>query len=145
MYKRQDEDNGEVLEHGDFFVEVWQPEGRPKYTRQWLQQEFSAGRKRELCPFWGHQPAEDGSITKSCLSQWWMEDFWSIADTYLCMEQYMICLLYTSQHRAAGHRGPCGGLVRPGTAYFPLFPHEIVRKISWFIPGKNLTGTLIIC
>lgn len=49
------------------------------------------------------------------------------------------------QHRAAGHRGPCGGLVRPGTAYFPLFPHEIVRKISWFIPGKNLTGTLIIC
>ena len=85
-----DEDNGEVLEHGDFFVEVWQPEGRPKYTRQWLQQEFSAGRKRELCLFWGHQPAEDGSITKSCLSQWWMEDFWSIADTYLCMEQYMM-------------------------------------------------------
>ena len=29
-------------------------------------------------------------MTKSCLSQWWMEDFWSIADTYLCMEQYMM-------------------------------------------------------
>ena len=46
-----DEDNGEVLEDGDFFVEVWQPEGRPKYTRQWLQQEFSAERTRELCLF----------------------------------------------------------------------------------------------
>ena len=36
-----DEDNGEVLEHGDFFVEMWQPEGRPKYTRQWLQSRSS--------------------------------------------------------------------------------------------------------
>ena len=48
------------------------------------------GRKRELCLFWGHQPAEDGSITKSCLSQWWMEDFYAMADSYLCMEQYMM-------------------------------------------------------
>ena len=85
-----DEDSSEVLEHGDFWVNAWQPEGSPKYTRQWLQQEFSMGRKRELCLFWGHQPAEDGQLTKSCLSQWWMEDFYSIADTYLCMEQYMM-------------------------------------------------------
>ena len=85
-----DEDSSEVLEHGDFWVNAWQPEGSPKYTRQWLQQEFTAGRKREFCLFWGHQPAEDGQLTKSCLSQWWMEDFWSIANTYLCMEQYMM-------------------------------------------------------
>ena len=39
-----DEDSSEVLEHGDFWVDAWQPEGRPKYTRQWLQQEFAAGR-----------------------------------------------------------------------------------------------------
>ena len=70
-----DEDRVEVLTHGDFLVEAWQPEGRPKYTRQWFQQEFTAGRKRELCLFWGHQPAQDGQLTKSCLSQWWMEDF----------------------------------------------------------------------
>ena len=25
-----DEDSGEVLEHGDFFVDAWQPEGQPK-------------------------------------------------------------------------------------------------------------------
>ena len=70
-----DEDSGEVLEHGDFFVDAWQPEGQPKYPRQWLQQEFVAGRTRELCLLWGHQPAQDGQLTKSCLSQWWMEDF----------------------------------------------------------------------
>ena len=84
-----DEDSGEVLEHGDFFVDAWQPEGQPKYTRQWLQQEFVAGRTRELCLFWGHQPAQDGQLTKSCLSQWWMEDFYTMADAYLCMEQYL--------------------------------------------------------
>ena len=84
------EDSGEVLEHGNFWMQVWQPEGKPKYTRQWLQQEFAAGRKRELCMFWGHQPAQDGSITKSCFSQWWMADFYSIAHSYLCMEQYMM-------------------------------------------------------
>ena len=61
-----------------------------RYTRQWLQQEFAAGRKRELCLFWGHQPSEDGQLTKSCLSQWWMEDFYTTADSYLCMEQYML-------------------------------------------------------
>lgn len=85
-----DEDSSEVLEYGDFFVEVWQPKGQPKYTKQWLQQEVVGGRKRELCLFLGHQPSKDDSITKSCLSQWWMEDFWSIANTYLCMEQYMM-------------------------------------------------------
>ena len=85
-----DEDRVEVLTHGDFLVEAWQPEGRPKYTRQWFQQEFTAGRKRELCLFWGHQPAQDGQLTKSCLSQWWMEDFYTTADSYLCMEQYMM-------------------------------------------------------
>ena len=71
-----DEDSSEVLEHGDFLVDAWQPEGQPKYTRQWLQQEFAAGRTRELCLFWGHQPAQDGQLTKSCLSQWWISIRW---------------------------------------------------------------------
>ena len=85
-----DEDRGEALEYGDFFVNVWQLEGKPKYSRQWLQQEFAAGRKRELCLFWGHQPSKDGSITKSCFSQWWMKDFCSMENSYLCLEQYMM-------------------------------------------------------
>ena len=85
-----DEDSSEVLEHGDFLVDAWQPEGRPKYTRQWLQQEFAAGRTRELCLFWGHQPSQDGQLTKSCLSQRWMEDFYTTADSYLYPEQYMM-------------------------------------------------------
>ena len=84
------EDSSEVLEHGDFLVDVWQSQGQPKYTRQWLQQEFAAGRKLEFCLFWGHQSSEDGQLTTSCLSQWWIEDFYTTADSYLCMEQYMM-------------------------------------------------------
>lgn len=85
-----DEDSGEVLEHGSFWVEAWQPGGRPQYTRQRLQQEFAAGQKRALCLFWGHQPARNGGITKSCLSQWWQQEFRAAAHTYCCMEQYMM-------------------------------------------------------
>ena len=73
-----------MLEHGDFLVDAWRPEGQPKYTRQWLQQEFAAGRTRELCLFWGHQPSDDGQLTKSCL------DFYTMADSYLYTEQYMM-------------------------------------------------------
>lgn len=86
----ENEETGQVLEHGDFWVELWQPDGQPKYTRQWLQEEITNGKKHDLYLFWGHQPSKDGSITQSCLSQWWMADFWSTAHTYCCMEQYMM-------------------------------------------------------
>lgn len=85
-----DEDSREILQHGDFVIEAWQPEGKPKYTRQWMQQEFAAGRMRKLCLFWKHHPSRDGRMTKSCLSQWWIQNFYSNANSYLCMEQYMM-------------------------------------------------------
>ena len=53
-----DEDSGEVLGHGDFLVDAWQPEGRPKYTRQWLQQEFAARPADKKLP----QPVVDGGL-----------------------------------------------------------------------------------
>lgn len=80
----------DLLEHGRFCVEVWQPEGLPKYNLPWLQKEFAEGRKRELCLFWKPQPAPGGKITESCLSQWWIKKFWFDADWYRCTEQYMM-------------------------------------------------------
>ena len=35
----EDDAVGQMLEHGDFWVELWQPDGQPKYTRQWIQKE----------------------------------------------------------------------------------------------------------
>lgn len=85
-----DKDNCEVLKHGDFSTIAWQGKGVPKYSLQWIQMEYAAGRERELCMFWGHRPAGDGRITKSCLSQWWKDSFCSGGHRYVCMEQYMM-------------------------------------------------------
>jgi ribA/ribD-fused uncharacterized protein len=40
--------------------------------------------------FWGHQPAKDGSITKSCLSNWYQASFISDGIMYPTTEHYMM-------------------------------------------------------
>ena len=84
------EDTCEVLAHGEFCIPLWRQSGEPKYTRTKLEQEAAYGKQHDFCLFWGHRPSGDGSITKSCLSQWWMEQFWSVAHNYCCMEQFMM-------------------------------------------------------
>lgn len=63
---------------------------KPAYGLAELQRDFQAGRKLKYLYFWGHQPAADGRITASCLSQWWMADFSVDGLTFCCMEQYMM-------------------------------------------------------
>ena len=86
----EEDDTGEVLSHGDFCIPLWQQSGEPKYTQTQFQQEAANGKQHDLCLFWGHQPSKDGSITKSCFSQWWIEEFWFITHSYCCMEQFMM-------------------------------------------------------
>ena len=85
-----DTDETNILEHGNFIATLWTPEGNPKYTLPWLQRTTAEGQQHRFCFFWGHQPANDGSVTKSCFSQWWMADFNAMEQTYCCMEQYMM-------------------------------------------------------
>lgn len=40
--------------------------------------------------FWGHQPSKDGSITKSCFSQWWESAFEADGVKYNTAEHYMM-------------------------------------------------------
>ena len=40
--------------------------------------------------FWGHQPSPDGSVTKSCFSQWWIAPFSIGGTTYPTAEHYMM-------------------------------------------------------
>jgi len=40
--------------------------------------------------FWGHQPAKDGSIIKTCLSQWWPSEFKEDGIIYKTAEHYMM-------------------------------------------------------
>jgi ribA/ribD-fused uncharacterized protein len=86
----EDDDTEQVLTHEEFSIPLWQQLGVPKYTLTQLQQEVAIGKQHDLCLFWGHQSSKDGSITKSCFSQWWIEEFCSIAQNYCCMEQFMM-------------------------------------------------------
>ncbi len=40
--------------------------------------------------FWGHQPAPDGSVTKSCFSQWWSSPFTIDGVEYRTAEHFMM-------------------------------------------------------
>ncbi|MBF7091033.1 NADAR family protein [Flavobacterium sp. ALJ2] len=40
--------------------------------------------------FWGHQPNKDGSISKTCFSQWWLSSFEVDNVTYKTAEHWMM-------------------------------------------------------
>ena len=45
------------------------------YNLNWLLTEHNAGKPLNYLLFWGHQPERDGSVGKSCFSQWWPSAF----------------------------------------------------------------------
>ena len=40
--------------------------------------------------FWGHQPSKDGTVTKTCFSQWWLSSFEVNNITYKTAEHWMM-------------------------------------------------------
>lgn len=57
-----------------------------KHTIESIQQ---MGNK-EFLFFWGHQPSKDGSIIKTCMSQWWPANFEENGIVYKTAEHYMM-------------------------------------------------------
>jgi ribA/ribD-fused uncharacterized protein len=51
---------------------------------------LSHGEKFEYLFFWGHQPSADGSITKSCFSQWFEAPFEKDGRSYPTAEHFMM-------------------------------------------------------
>lgn len=86
----EDEDTTICDVKDEYCLEFWQENGAYKYSVDTVRKLHNAGKKLRYNMFWGHQPSADGSITKSCFSQWWKSDFWSVASTYCCMEQFMM-------------------------------------------------------
>lgn len=58
-----------------------------KYT---IQSILESDNKLSFLFFWGHQPSKDGSIKKSCFSQWWPQEFREDGTTYPTAESYMM-------------------------------------------------------
>lgn len=47
-------------------------------------------KENEFIFFWGHQPSKDGTITKTCFSQWWLSSFVVNEVTYESAEHWMM-------------------------------------------------------
>ncbi|EAK9793213.1 NADAR family protein [Listeria monocytogenes] len=60
------------------------------YTLEKIQHKYRKGEKLKYIFFWGHQPAEDGKISKSCFSQWWICSLKVDGVEYNCAEQFMM-------------------------------------------------------
>ncbi|WP_299677938.1 NADAR family protein [uncultured Tenacibaculum sp.] len=61
-----------------------------KYSNTTIQERYNTGEHLKYIFFWGHQPNKDGSISKSCFSQWWESDFVINGITYKTAEHYMM-------------------------------------------------------
>ncbi len=55
-----------------------------------LQKRYAKGERFDYLFFWGHRPNADGSIGKSCLSQWWFAPFEVEGQQYLTAEHWMM-------------------------------------------------------
>ncbi|MGG4146839.1 NADAR family protein [Paenibacillus algorifonticola] len=60
------------------------------YSLKELQHAYKSGEKVKFLFFWGHTPMKDGTISASCLSQWWESSFKIEGEQYSCAEQYMM-------------------------------------------------------
>ncbi|KAA2244910.1 NADAR family protein [Chitinophaga agrisoli] len=60
------------------------------YNNNWLRERYNAGEQLKYLFFWGHQPSADGSVTKSCFSQWWVSPFTVDGITYKTAEHWMM-------------------------------------------------------
>ena len=61
-----------------------------KYTREIITKKYDSGKKLKYIFFWGHRPSTDGSVTKSCFSQWFNCKFTIDGIQYTTAEQYMM-------------------------------------------------------
>jgi ribA/ribD-fused uncharacterized protein len=61
-----------------------------KYNKQNLINAINQGEKFKYISFWGHQPSLDGTITKTCFSQWWLSSFVVDEIEYKTAEHWMM-------------------------------------------------------
>lgn len=60
-------------------------------TREDLVEAMDCGLRPKWMFFWGHKPAADGSITKTCFSQWWQGHGFEVeGDFYQTAEHFMM-------------------------------------------------------
>jgi hypothetical protein len=75
--------------------------------------------------FWGHQPPKDGSVGKSCFSQWYPASFSISGTTYSTAEHYMMA----EKARLFGDAGIANAILAAKT---PAEAKKLGRQIAGF-------------
>jgi len=60
------------------------------YSTDWLKKALAENKQPDYLFFWGHQPSKDGTIIKTCMSQWWPAEFTENGISYKTAEHYMM-------------------------------------------------------
>jgi ribA/ribD-fused uncharacterized protein len=97
------------------------------YSTAWLLAELDQGHRIKYLLFWGHQPSKDGTITKTCLSQWWPADFVVAGLTYRSTEHWMMA-------EKARLFGDADMAVRIVAVKSPAEAKKLGRAIKGFVP-----------
>ncbi len=98
-----------------------------KYSTEWLLTQLANDARIKYLLFWGNQPSKDGTITKSCLSQWWLANFVVAGITYHSTEHWMMA-------EKARLFNDDKGLSQILTAQSPAEAKKLGREIQGFDP-----------
>jgi len=99
------------------------------YTRAWTAQQYHQNPDLDYIFFWGHRPSKDGSITKTCFSQWWPVSFTVNGVTYTSAEQWMMA-------RKAELSGDQTMLATILKTHDPAEVKKLGRKVKNFNPAQ---------
>lgn len=91
--------------------------------KQELIASISAGESVKYLFFWGHRAPSDGSVSKSCLSQWWPAEFTVEGITYKSAEHWMMA-------EKARLFGDVETLSKILTAHTPAEAKSLGRKVA---------------
>lgn len=78
-----------AFQKNDLVLDMWEPSGKPKYTREWAVNEMKSTKGKNLLLFYRETPVTPGRITETCLCQWYPAKFSDVHD-YICAEQFMM-------------------------------------------------------
>ncbi|TYA78608.1 NADAR family protein [Seonamhaeicola marinus] len=100
-----------------------------KYTRQQLIADFEQQERIKFLFFWGHTPNKDGSIGKSCFSQWWEAGFVVDGIAYKTAEHWMMA----EKARLFNDEKHLAEIIKCNS---PAAAKQLGRKVFGFNPEK---------
>jgi len=99
------------------------------YSTTWLLDQLAHDQRVKYLYFWGNQPSKDGTITKSCLSQWWVAEFVVAGVRYPSTEHWMMA----EKARLFGDEET---LARILSAKSPAEAKKLGREVQGFVPER---------